>query len=74
MSRRTCTDGTHCHSDMRELWTIDWCVSLLAFIEYNLHAICDSLIISCIETSYYYCYIHLMAFFQDNLGKPAPER
>jgi len=22
----------------------------------------------------YYIYIHLMAFFQDNLGKPAPER
>jgi len=23
---------------------------------------------------YYYYYIQLMAFFQDNLGKPAPER
>ena len=23
---------------------------------------------------YYYYYIHLTAFFQDNLGKPAPER
>ena len=23
---------------------------------------------------YYYYYIRLMAFFQDNLGKPAPER
>jgi len=23
---------------------------------------------------YYYFYIHLMAFFQANLGKPAPER
>jgi len=23
--------------------------------------------------TYYYYYIHLMAFFQDNLGKPAPE-
>jgi len=23
---------------------------------------------------YYYYYIHLMAFFQDNLGKPAPEK
>jgi len=23
---------------------------------------------------YYYYYIHLMAFFQHNLGKPAPER
>jgi len=22
----------------------------------------------------YYYYIHLTAFFQDNLGKPAPER
>jgi len=25
-------------------------------------------------TTYYYYYIHLTAFFQDNLGKPAPER
>jgi len=23
---------------------------------------------------YYYYYTHLMAFFQDNLGKPASER
>ena len=23
---------------------------------------------------YYYYHIHLTAFFQDNLGKPAPER
>jgi len=23
---------------------------------------------------YYYCYTHLTAFFQDNLGKPATER
>jgi len=23
---------------------------------------------------YYYCYVRLMSFFQDNLGKPAPER
>jgi len=23
---------------------------------------------------YYYYYIRLMAFFQDNLGRPAPER
>jgi len=23
---------------------------------------------------YYYYYIHLMAFFQDNLGKPASEK
>jgi len=23
---------------------------------------------------YYYWYIHLMAFFQDNLGNPVPER
>jgi len=30
------------------------------------------------QCNYYYCYydyyIHLAAFFQDNLGKPAPER
>jgi len=25
-------------------------------------------------TNYYYYYIHLTAFFEDNLGKPAPER
>jgi len=24
--------------------------------------------------TYYYIYIHLTTFFQDNLGKPAPER
>ena len=23
--------------------------------------------------NYYYCYIHLTAFFQDNLGRPIPE-
>jgi len=29
----------------------------------------------CINTpNYYYYYIHLTAFFQDNLGEPAPER
>ena len=26
------------------------------------------------ENYYYYYYISLAAFFQDNLGKPAPER
>jgi len=26
------------------------------------------------ERRYNYYYIHLTAFFQDNLGKPAPER
>ena len=26
------------------------------------------------ENNYYYYYIRLVAFFQDNLGKPAPER
>ena len=26
------------------------------------------------ELEYYYYYIRLTAFFQDNLGKPAPER
>ena len=26
------------------------------------------------QQNYYYYYNRLMAFFQDNLGKPAPER
>jgi len=28
----------------------------------------------CTTTYYYYYYIRLTAFFQDNLGKPAPQR
>jgi len=35
----------------------------------------DNIVVPCFFwlTVYYY-YIRLMAFFQDNLGKPAPER
>jgi len=50
-------------------------ISPLAYVERNAKRYCCCCCCCCCYYYYYYYYyIRLTAFFQDNLGKPAPER